>query len=216
MSDQSTKDLLDELHTFFVRQKRDWLEVFTGLEQKNRFSITDEKGVEILFAGEEGSNPLTRILLGRHRPYTVRVITPDKRTYLKLRAPFKFFFFELNIHDQTDQHLGKIVRKFSFMHPRYKVYDAAGVELFDIKRNLIEIWTYRIFRGNFPVGIILKKWKGLATEFFSDADSFKVQFSQSLPLAHRKLLLGSLFLTDKDYFEGNSGSVLGTVVDSVS
>ena len=74
-------DILDNLETILIRQKRELIEVFTGFEQKNRFSILNESGKEILYAAEEGSNFILRNILGALRPYTVRVIKPDKTTF---------------------------------------------------------------------------------------------------------------------------------------
>ena len=127
---------------------------------------------------------------------------------MKLYSPFRFIFQELQIYDENGSYLGKVVRKLSWVHPRFDIYDNQNNLILEINRDVVQLWTFKIQKGNEEVAIILKKWKGLTAEVLSDADDFEVNFSISLSLNDKKIILGALFLVDKNYFEGNSCNAL--------
>ena len=66
---------------------------------------------------------------------------------------------------------------------------------------LWKIWTFPIKKGNRDVSVIEKKWPELK-KLFSDADDFRVRFTDAKLTADEKLLLlaGAIFI-DLLYFE---------------
>jgi hypothetical protein len=200
---EDTSDPLEESVHLDVRQQKEWIEILTDFEQRNCFTISDSRRGLILYAAEE-SSILARNFLGASRPFALWLVTPDQKTYLRLQSPFRFLFQEIAVYDPSGRFLGRIVRNFSFFHPRYTVYDAYSIEIFQIRRHLIEIWTYRIFRYSLEVGVIRKQWGGAAKEYFTDADTFRLTYGPNIRLTHKQILLAALFLIDKDFFEGNS------------
>lgn len=67
---------------------------------------------------------------------------------------------------------------------------------------LWKIWTFPIKKGDRNVSVIEKKWTGLAKEMFTDADNFRVRFTDAKLTADEKLfLLVSAVFVDLLYFE---------------
>jgi hypothetical protein len=59
-----------------------------------------------------------------------------------------------------------------------------------------KIWTFPIKKGSRDVSVIEKKWSGLSKELFTDADNFRVRFTDTKLTADERLLLlaGAIFV----------------------
>lgn len=185
-----------------VNQHVERLEVFTGLEQANGYSVSDSRHGVILF-GTERSSRLARYFLGKRRPFTLWLVKPDRSFYLRIEAPYRLLFRELSVFTTDGEQVGRVTRDFSFFHPHFTIYDAHGIAILEIRRNLIEIWTFRICRHGREVGLIRKLPGGASREYFTDADGFRLNFASVMRLPHKQLLLAALFLIDMDFFENN-------------
>lgn len=197
-------DLFEGAETVGVRQTKEWLEIFTGFEQRNRFSIEFGGKSDALFAAEQGSG-WQRFLLGSMRPYTLIIMGRDSKPVLELRAPFRWFHREVFVHLPDGKLLGRVRRRFTFPHTRYDIFDAQDRHLYEIARGLVKMWTFSIRRRDDEVAVISKRWSGLGTEMFTDADRFQLQFAAVRDPIERRILLGALFLIDLAHFE-SSGS----------
>jgi uncharacterized protein YxjI len=197
-------DLFEGSPTVTVSQKKEWLEILTDFERRNRFSIDLEEREGALLAHEEGST-WARFFLGSMRPYTLLIETPQKKPVLRLHAPFRFIHREIQVMDALSKPLGRVRKRFTFPHTRYDVYDGNGRHLFEIARGFVHIWTFTVRRDGQDVAVISKRWSGIGREVFTDADRFQLQFQQVVDPTERKILLGALFLIDFQHFE-QSGS----------
>ncbi len=206
-------DLLEESTTLEVRQQLEWGEALTGLEQRNRFVVSDSKRGPILFAVEEGRRS-SRLLLGGLRPITLWLTGAHEEPYLRLHSPFRMLFQNILVYDPNGRLVGRVVRNFSFLHPHFTVYDAHSTEIFQIRRNVFEIWTYRVMRREREVAVIRKQWAGTGREMFTDADNFRLSFGSISRLPHKQALLAAVFLIDKNFFENNNGSGVQVSIES--
>jgi uncharacterized protein YxjI len=193
-------DLFEGSPTVTVSQKKEWLEILTDFERRNRFSIALEDRDGALIAREEGSR-WARIFLGSMRPYTLVIETPQGKPVLRLHAPFRFIHREILVTDAHSKRIGRVRKRFTFPHTRYDVYDASGRHLFEIARGFVHIWTFTIRRDGVDHAVITKRWSGIGREVFTDADRFQLQFQQVIDPVERRILLGALFLIDFQHFE---------------
>ena len=67
---------LTQHQELFVRQEVEHLEVFTGFEASNRYSVNTPDGERLLYAYEE-SGWLGRQFLRTHRPLTLHIVDGD-------------------------------------------------------------------------------------------------------------------------------------------
>lgn len=192
-----------------IRQKREWGEILTGFETRNRFEICDEEGNVVGMAAEEKTGlggVLLRNLFGRCRASRVHIYGPDEQEVGLGEKPFRFYFHRMEARDRG-RGIGAIQRRFSILHRKFTVEDAQGREVLEIVSPFIRIWTFKVRRDGEDVALIRKKWGGLLKEAFTDADVFGMEYLvDDLDPDTRKLLLVATFLIDFTCFEGNAGS----------
>ena len=197
-------DLFEGAATVAVSQKKEWLEILTDFESRNRFTIDFDGRDGVLLAAEEGGG-WTRFFLGSMRPYTIAIMTREKKPVLRMHAPFRWMHPEIAVTEVNGKPLGIVRKRFTFPHTRYDVFDANGRRLFVIGRGVLKAWTFPIRRDGQEVGVIRKRWRGLTLEVFTDADRFQLEFADIPDPVERKILLGALFLLDFKHFEESGG-----------
>ena len=193
-------------NALIVRQRKEWGEILTGFEQKNKYVVMDASGRELYVAVEEGGSLLLRWFLKALRPFEINVYTFDSRPVLKLKRPFRFYFHELEIIDPNGRNLGTIQRRFSLLRRIYSVLDNTGKEIFQLFGPILHPWTFEIRKNESEYGKITKKWSGLFREGFSDADNFGVSFPSTWDVSVKSLFLGAVFLIDFVHFENKGNS----------
>lgn len=192
---------LSAASTLAVGQRKEWGEILTGFETKNKYAVTDETGNLLYAAAEVGGSLFLRLILKSARPFTVLVVTTDGQTVIEIKRPFRFYFQEAEIRDGQQQLLGRIKRRFSFLRRVYTVYDSAGEEIFQLFGPILRPWTFQIKDGETELGKITKKWSGLLKEAFTDADNFGITFPADWNVRLKALFLGAVFLIDFVHFE---------------
>ena len=196
--------MLENYETLTVRQEVEMLQVFTGLETKNRYKIIDPAGDEVLFAYEE-SGFIGRQFLGSHRPLTLNVIGSDGNVLLKARRKFFWFFSHLEFLSAEGEPIGSMQRRFKLIGRRFDLADSQGNAL-SIDGPLLRPNTFWLSHTGGNVAKITKQWSGISREMFSVADTFHVEFTDStLPESIRWLILGAAFSIDLDFFENRGG-----------
>lgn len=184
-----------------ISQKKEWGEILTSFETRNRYVVLSPEGDELYFAAEEGGGFLLRNFLKSARPFTIRVLEADGRQVLSLKRPFKIYFHKMDIFDAEGAMLGTVQKRFAFMRRIYSVLDAAGEEVFQLLGPFLHPWTFQIRVDAREVGKITKKWSGLLKEAFTDADNFGITFPPDLDVRAKALLVGAVFLIDFVHFE---------------
>jgi uncharacterized protein YxjI len=197
-------DLFEGATTVGVSQKKEWLEILTDFEHRNRFTLDFDGRDGILLAVEEGSG-IKRFFMGSMRPYTLLIMTREKKPVLRLHAPFRWIHPEISVMDPTGKRLGTVRKRFTFPHTRYSVVDAHGRKIFDIARGFLKVWTFTVRRDGQDVAVIRKRWSGVGREMLTDAQHFQLDFADVTDPTERRILLGALFLLDFKHFE-DSGS----------
>lgn len=199
---------LAQAQTLIIRQQKEWGEILTGFETKNRYEVVDHLSNPLIEALEEGDSvmaTITRLFLKALRPFTMHLFSPQGTGLFKLTRPFRFYFHELDVCRPNGAPLGKIKRRFAVLRRIYTVFDRNGNQMFELFGPLLHPWTFQIKKGGQELGKITKKWSGLVKESFTDADNFGITFPQGIDLSQKAVLLGAVFLIDFVHFE-NSGN----------
>jgi uncharacterized protein YxjI len=143
----------------------------------------------------------------------------------------------VDVHEGTDINgpiAFSITRGFSFLRPTVKVlagdgsligtfksrlltlggkfgvYDASGNEVAMVKGNWVG-WDFRFIASNgTELGVVSRKWGGVAKELFTSADNYVVAVHQPDPAAATLLLAAGLAI-DTVYKESSGGG--GAVLD---
>ena len=191
-----------------VKQQKEWGEILTGFETKNKYEVADHWGNPMFQAEEEGGSfatIMTRFLLTALRPFTMHIFSTDGKGLLLLKRPFRFFFHELEVCKANGAPLGTVKRRFSILRRRYSVLDRHGNEIYQLFGPILHPWTFQIKNDGIEYGKITKKWSGLLKEGYTDADNFGVMFPTEWNVRLKALFLGAVFLIDFVLFE-NKGN----------
>jgi uncharacterized protein YxjI len=195
-------DRLLEHSTFVVEQKRKFFEL------RNQYRIFDETGAQIGAIEQTKQSPLTFLArlgtdLDVALPVTLELSDADGRTALVLRKPW--FRMTLEVSYLDGRPLGSIRKRIRLGKARFSVFDPAGMEIGAVQA---KNWRARDFAiedqtGN-EVAKVTKKWRGLATEMFTDADTYVVNLLPQAAEPLRTLALAASLAIDvvmkqKDY-----------------
>jgi len=193
--------------SLMVRQQKEMLEAFTGIETKNKYVITDPNDQVVLYAAEAGEGAMafiTRSFLKAKRPFTMRLMDPAGAEVLTLRRPWNWFLSELHVHDATGAEIGMIDQQWAFFARKFHITGPSGELLAELHGPFFRPWTFRVLQGGQEVGAIKKEWSGFLKEAFTDADNFGIELGPAMNPQLRTLVLAATFLIDFLYFENKN------------
>ena len=196
---------LSSIDGLVVSQRKEWGEILTGFETKNKYAVLDASGNDLYIVAELGGSLLLRWFLKALRPFEINFWTYENRLVLRVVRPFRFYFHELSVYDAHGQLLGTIQKRFSILRKSYSVLDGSGQEIYQLFGPILHPWTFEIRKEDGEYGKITKKWSGLLKESLTDADNFGVSFPASWDKKIKALFLGAVFLIDFVHFE-NTGN----------
>ncbi|MFO0636587.1 MAG: phospholipid scramblase-related protein [Nannocystaceae bacterium] len=187
-----------------VAQRKEWGEILTGWQTRNRYEISDPNTGLALHAGELSSGVsgfLLRGFLAAKRPFTLEVRDHAGDLALSMYRPFTFFFSRAQVSDGTGTLIGAIRQRWAWFARKFTLEDAQGREIATLHGPFFRPWTFRVVVGAQEVGFIKKRWSGLGKEMFSTADNFTVELSPGVAPEIHALCLAATFLIDFVYFE---------------
>ena len=186
-----------------IRQRVEKLEAVTGLETANRYTVMTAQGDELLHAQEE-SGTFSRMLLKRHRPLTLRVTDSDKNEVLVASRRFFWFLSHLHVSDPSGRDIGTLRRRISFPARKLTIEGQGGLQIAEIRGPMLKPKTFTVYKQEREVARITKQWSGMMKEAFTDADTFKLELSDSgMDEEFALLMLASAFAIDLDFFESS-------------
>ena len=162
-----------------IRQRVEKLEAVTGLETANRYTVMTAQGDELLHAQEE-SGTFSRMLLKRHRPLTLRVTDSDKNEVpgrqpslllVPLPSPRK--------RPSQAETSATLRRRISFPARKLTIEGQGGLQIAEIRGPMLKPKTFTVYKQEREVARITKQWSGMMKEAFTDADTFKLELSDS-------------------------------------
>lgn len=200
-----------EAAVLYVRQKKEWAEIVIDLETVNKYEVLDESGAQVGFILEKGGGItawLKRVILRSHRPFEVDVLDGSSSGMLRLTRSFFFFFSDLSVLTPEGERLGSVHRRFGIIYKKYDLKDSTGQIFARIQSPFWRLWTFPIRTAHgTEAGSIAKRWGGGLREIFTDADTFRIDFSQAdWTLAQRAVIFAAAVSVDFDFFENNQGS----------
>ena len=200
---------LTEYPELVVRQEVEHLEVFTGFETQNRYSVATPEGETLLYAYEE-SGWLSRQFLSSHRPLTLHVVDSERQRLLTASRNFFWFLSHLHVRDGADRPIGALHRRFAVFRRKFTLEDSSGLPVAEVQGKLIRPNTFMVYKQGSEIARITKQWSGIMREAFSDADTFRVQLdNRSMDRGLALLVLATAFAIDLDFFESGGGPSFG-------
>lgn len=176
-----------------VHQKR---KIF---ELRNQYTLINEDGTEAGKVEQARQSPLAflvRVLssLDAVLPVTLAINDAAGAAVMSLEKPW--FSTKVKASAAGGEEIGTIKRKIRIGRPVYEM-SKGGDGLGIIKA---EDWRSRSFSiqddTEREIGRVTKKWRGLLTEAFTDADSYAVEFDAAATTNQRALALAGALAVD--------------------
>ncbi|KAH8380515.1 hypothetical protein KR009_011175, partial [Drosophila setifemur] len=200
-------EYLTALDQLLVSQKIEKLELLTGFETKNRFKVKNSLGQNVYFAYEE-SDCCTRNMLGRSRPFEMKILDNFQNEVLHLNRPFRCDVLccfpscmnAVEVSAPPGQVIGTVEQVCTFLRPKFNIKNSFGDTVLHIEGPLCPCKCFSdtnfkvLSANNEEIGKISKQWSGLGRELFTDADYFSVTFPLNLDVRMKALIFAALFL----------------------
>lgn len=158
--------------TFVIEQKRKFFEM------RNQYRIFDEAGTHIGAVEQIAQSPLAIIArfgtdMDAMLPTTFELTDASGTPLLRMHKPW--FRLTLTVTRPDGTSVGSIAKRIRMGKARFTLTDQAGTEVGEVRA---QNWRAKDFTitdqaGN-EVATATKKWRGLATEMFTDADTYMV------------------------------------------
>jgi uncharacterized protein YxjI len=177
-------------------------------EMRNQYTLTDDAGTPIGAVEQVEQSAFTFLArlvsdLDVMLPITLAVTDGGGQQVLRLHKPW--FRYSLAVSDGAGNLLGYVNKQLRLGKAVFDVVGPQGEALGQVRA---ENWRARDFRIDDPSGNevarVTKQWRGLATEMFTDADSYAVTFPPTTDERTRNLALAAALSVDltmkqKDY-----------------
>src|SRR5262245_25827982 len=122
-------DTLAAAASLVIQQKKEWGEILSGFEQRNKYLVSDPSRGPLGAALERGGSTLARLFLRDLRPFEMQIATLDGAAMLHLHRPFRWYLHRLEVRDAQRRVVGAVQRRFAWLRREYVVLDAAGREM---------------------------------------------------------------------------------------
>ena len=197
-----------------LKQEEEVLEVITGFETANKYTVFDMSG-NMLFMVEEESSCFTRCCCGVYRSFDVMIMDMQGEPIIQLVSPNAYNWCclrSIEVQSPPGTVIGFAQQKFTCFYPKIKIKNA-NRETFLTANGPFCAYGQCCGTGNADfvltsnngeeVGKITKKWVGAIKELFTDADTFALNFSKDLDPKSKAIILGTAILIDFAFFEEN-------------
>jgi uncharacterized protein YxjI len=177
-------------------------------ELRNQYRIFDESGTQIGAVEQQRQSALAFLArLGTDwdlaLPVTLNVLEADGRSALVAHKPWFRMAVEMSRPDGS--RIGAIQKRIRMGKARFTLMDATGQAVGEVRA---QNWRAKDFevrdQNGQAVAQVTKKWRGLAREMFTDADTYVVSVQAHAAEPLRTLAIGACLAIDvvmkqKDY-----------------
>ncbi|MPZ73482.1 MAG: hypothetical protein GEU74_09660 [Nitriliruptorales bacterium] len=177
-----------------IHQKRKLFEL------RNEYTLVDQSGTTIGTANQERQSILTFLArlgsdLDVTLPSTIVVRDAAQMPVLEVHKPW--FTTTVSARTPDGQMLGSVKWKVRLGKRRFALLGPQGEELGEVHAQNWRARDFRVFdTTGSEVARVTKKWRGLFTEAFTDADSYAVEFNEGLSETLRALAFTAAVAVD--------------------
>lgn len=212
-------EMFGSFRELFVKQRKEWLEIFTDWETRNKYDLLTGDGRVVGHVAEHGTGfgaVMARLFFKTHRPFEANVWNASRSLVLRFQRPFYWLFSDLFIETGDCRRVGSVHRRFAWFSTRYDLRDATGRTYAWLTQSFWRVWRFTLIGAHGQqLGEVSKKWGGLGREMFTSADTFRIAFAtDKLTAEQRATVTAAAISVDLDRFETQSkqrGSGLGDV-----
>ncbi|CAK1601539.1 unnamed protein product [Parnassius mnemosyne] len=188
--------LLTGLNKVLIRQK------VTAFPNNKYVVLAPDSSV--VFYAKEDSGILDRVLGGTSRAFEINVFDTEKKEVIRLRRPFTMGL-DVKMDVAVCGKAVSVVRKeVTFCKPIININDSSDKPAFRVKGPVFTTseCDFELFtKSKQRIGVIRKKWSGMAREALTNADNYVIEFPADLDVRFKAAVIGTCFLIDFMYYE---------------
>lgn len=207
-------EYLTQIDQLLIHQRGEVLEVITGWEMNNAYTVKNSMGQQVFVATEE-NYLFTLQMCGPARPFTIHLHDNMGQQVLTLTRPlrcasccFPCCLQELEVQSPPGNPIGYMEQNWHPVLPKFTILNELREPQLRIKGPCCHcrcmsdvVFEVTSLDESIVVGQISKQWGGFMQEGFTDADNFGISFPMDLDVKIKAVMLGACFLIDFMYFE---------------
>ena len=160
-----------ESNEYFIDEKVQFLKFH------NEYKVYDAIGLHVGAVTQHvsGWHKLLRLFLKKAMfPFVLEVTDTNDTVLASIHRGWTFWMSKITIKDGNGTITGYIRQRFRFLKPRFQIFDANEDQIAEINGDW-KAWNFTITDQNgAQVGLVNKKWAGIAKEVFTSADKYHV------------------------------------------
>jgi uncharacterized protein YxjI len=170
------------------------------LKFANSYKVFDEEGNQIGNVQQKvpGWHKFLRLLINKSiLPMHLEISDMSGKTLVSLQRGWCFFMSKISLLDENNKQIAKIKQKFKLLKAEFNILGVSDAEIGKILGDW-KAWNFTITdnRGT-EMGVITKKWAGVAKELFTSADKYVVSVKPELTdVIKRKAVIASAIVVD--------------------
>lgn len=179
-------------NSYFIDEKVNFLKF------ENSYQIFNDKGENIGAVKQRlttGQKILRLLLSKKMLPFLLEIKNADDMLEASILRSWTIFMSKITIKDPEGNKIGTIKQKFSFLKPKFKIFNAAEEQIAEIKGDW-KAWNFVINDASENnIGSISKKWAGAMKEIFTSADKYNVTINPNYSNLENKIIILSGAIT---------------------
>ncbi len=181
-----------EHNEFFIDEKVQFIKM------TNEYKVFSKSGEQIGAVKQtlSGGQTVLRLLLNKAMlPFTLNINDQNGQTLVVIKRGWTWFTSKITILDNTGRLIGIIKQKIRLFKPTFKILNP-GMQEVGVITGDWKAWNFEIKDsvGN-SIGIITKKWAGIAKELFTTADKYIVTIKPEFTHEMNKIIILSAAIT---------------------
>jgi uncharacterized protein YxjI len=143
----------------------------------NVYKVYDPMGLQVGTVTQHvsGWHKVLRLFLKKAMfPFMLQITDSNEQVLVSIHRGWTFWLSKITIKDPNGNSTGFIKQKFRFLKPRFQIFDVNENQVAEINGDW-RAWNFSITDSNgIQIGLINKKWAGVAKELFTSADKYHV------------------------------------------
>lgn len=188
---------------FFIREQ---VAMFKTVDS---YDILDPDTEEVIGQAREEISGLVQalrwIISKKLMPTTIVIRDADGEVLFSIYRPVTFFRSQVEVRNAKGNRIGYFKSKILSLGGGFWVYDNKDQQVAEVKGDW-KSWNFRFLtEDGEELGVVTKKWAGLAKALFTSADNYMVSIADDLAddETTKKLLLAAALAIDVVFYEEN-------------
>ncbi|MDD2386174.1 MAG: phospholipid scramblase-related protein [Bacteroidales bacterium] len=175
-----------DTNSYFIDEKVNMLKF------ENEYKVFNEHGAQIGSVKQklDGGGKALRLFLSKSMlPFHLEIKDANEVLQASISRGWTFWLPKISIKDSNAMQIAIVEQKLAFMKPTFNIFNNNHI-LIGVITGDWKAWNFTMFDANKnQIGIVTKKWAGVAKEFFTTADKYNVSLTTDLAKPEDKIAI---------------------------